>query len=548
LAGGHLTAEALGALAAADDVFYLTADPASETALLARRPDARSLADCYAPGRRRERSYAAMLRRIAAPLARGRTVCAAFYGHPGVFAWAPHEAIARARAQGHEARMLPSVSAEDCLFADLELDPAALGWQSFEASDFLLRPRRCDPASALVLWQIGAVGVADYRRRELWSRGGLRALARRLLETYPADHEVVLYEAAQYAVCAPRVERRPLGSLGAAPASVITTLLVPPAARPALDRAELRALGWKRAAPTRSVRASPRVAPARLGRLSIVGLGYGAGAQVTLETRALLADASRVHYLVSDAATAAWLRTVRADAASLADAYRDREPGSAASARMVRRLLGALAGGHDVCAAFSGHPALYLHTAHAALRAARRRGFEAQFYPAVSCEDCLFADLGLDPASHGRLLYEATDFVMRPRAVDPTALLVLLQVGALGESAFRRDGSGRRRGLARLHRRLAAHFPPDQELVLYRSARLPWLEPERRPLTLAELPSSRPAVDATLVVVPRARAALAPDAVRELGVSRPRGPSARRSARSAGSRGSDPRPDSRGSR
>ncbi|MGH7336556.1 MAG: SAM-dependent methyltransferase, partial [Myxococcota bacterium] len=202
LAGGHLTSETLGALTAADDVLYLTADPASEAALLARRPDARSLADCYAPGRRRERSYEEMLRRIAAPLTHGRTVCAAFYGHPGVFAWAPHEAVARARALGHEARMLPSVSAEDCLVADLELDPAALGWQSFEASDFLLRPRRIDTHSALVLWQIGAIGVDDYRREALWSREGLWVLESDLRASYPAAHEVVLYEAAQYAVCA----------------------------------------------------------------------------------------------------------------------------------------------------------------------------------------------------------------------------------------------------------------------------------------------------------------------------------------------------------
>ena len=82
---------------------------------------------------------------------------AAFYGHPGVFVRPSHEAIARARAEGHQARMLPAVSAEDCLFADLGVDPATHGCASFDATTFLARPRPVDSSAGLVLWQVAAV-------------------------------------------------------------------------------------------------------------------------------------------------------------------------------------------------------------------------------------------------------------------------------------------------------------------------------------------------------------------------------------------------------
>ena len=39
--------------------------------------------------------------------------------HPGVYVAPSHETVLRARAEGYPARMLPGISSEDCLFADL---------------------------------------------------------------------------------------------------------------------------------------------------------------------------------------------------------------------------------------------------------------------------------------------------------------------------------------------------------------------------------------------------------------------------------------------
>ena len=103
-----------------------------------------------------------MAEAILEPVRAGKRVCAAFYGHPGVFVLPSHEAIARARAEGFDATMLPGVSAEDCLVADLGVDPARNGLQSYEAGDFLRRRPAIEPTTALVLWQIGVVGARTH--------------------------------------------------------------------------------------------------------------------------------------------------------------------------------------------------------------------------------------------------------------------------------------------------------------------------------------------------------------------------------------------------
>lgn len=240
---GQVTLEAESAIRGAEKLFYLVSDGLTRQWLQEQNPTGEDLYDSYAPGKDRSVTYSEMVERILAPVREGKWVCAAFYGHPGVFATPPHAAIRIARAEGHRARMLPGISAEDCLFADLGLDPGNHGCQSFEATDFLLRQRRFDPASLLVLWQVGAIGVRDYRTEKLWSRRGLEVLASRLLETYAPDHEVVLYEASPYPVCEPLMQRMPLASLSAAPATVRTTLCIPPAETRASDPAMLEALG-----------------------------------------------------------------------------------------------------------------------------------------------------------------------------------------------------------------------------------------------------------------------------------------------------------------
>ena len=204
-------------------------------------PRSRSLHDLYAPGKRRRDTYAQMVDAILAPVRTGSDVCVAFYGHPGVFVQPGHEAVRLARAEGLRARMLPGISALDCLVADLGIDPGATGLQSYEATDFVVHRRRADTAATLVLWQIGVVGERGYALEPSPDR--LAALVEHLERWYRPGHEVIVYEASPYPVVAePIVQRLPLRALPESAVPLLSTLVVPPVRKPRRYRAAIARL------------------------------------------------------------------------------------------------------------------------------------------------------------------------------------------------------------------------------------------------------------------------------------------------------------------
>ncbi len=237
----HTTVEALWCMQRAERLFYLVTNSAAEAWVRGLNPTAASLQDCYADGKPRFESYEEMVGRLLAAVRAGHGVCAAFYGHPGVFVWPGHEAIRRARAEGYPARMLPGLSTEDCLFADLGVDPGEAGCQSFEATDFLALRRRFDPCSSLVLWQVGALGEPSVRDGMTCRPDRLRLLTTTLRRHYPADHPVVVYKASQFSICDAVIARTTLSGLPRRKVPAMATLYLPP--RPP-RRPDPRVLRW----------------------------------------------------------------------------------------------------------------------------------------------------------------------------------------------------------------------------------------------------------------------------------------------------------------
>ncbi len=252
---GHLTQEASQAIQIADRVFYAVTNPLMARMILRLNPGAEDLRPLYGKGKPREKTYAEMVAALLKPVRQGKRVCAAFYGHPGVFVISGHEAIRQARAAGHQAEMLPGISAEDCLFADLNVDPARDGCATFEATDLLLSHRTWDATSALVIWQISVIGEMAYPTSD--GRKNLPVLIERLREVYPASHLVTVYEASSLPGFASSVHRCPLGRLARAPLTHFSTLYVPPLPGRRYDRALLQRLGMM---PRKKASSSGRIA------------------------------------------------------------------------------------------------------------------------------------------------------------------------------------------------------------------------------------------------------------------------------------------------
>ena len=238
----HLTLGAKAWIEQADKVLFALADPVTAKWLKELNPTAEALPYNKNNQRRRD-TYREMTERMLSEVRKGLNVCAVFYGHPGVFADPAHAAIKQAREEGFQGQMLPGISAEDCLFADLDVDPGKNGCQSFEATDFLSQRRKFDPTSVLILWQIALVGNLGFYEQGGHVQG-LKILAEVLEKDYGADHEVVVYEAAvYYPVCSPVIDRIPLSKLPEAKLTEVSTLYVPPKAMASVDRSMMARLG-----------------------------------------------------------------------------------------------------------------------------------------------------------------------------------------------------------------------------------------------------------------------------------------------------------------
>ena len=160
---GQMTIKAKSQIENADIVFAAVPSKATMQWLQSLNDNVVTLSDLYGEGKSRVNTYRQMTDRIVAAVRDGKDVCAAFYGHPGVFVTPSHRAVAQLKAEGYDAYMEPGVSAEDCLIADLGIDPGKTGCQAFETSQYLFYKHKLDPSCLIILWQIGLAGEHSLR-------------------------------------------------------------------------------------------------------------------------------------------------------------------------------------------------------------------------------------------------------------------------------------------------------------------------------------------------------------------------------------------------
>ena len=227
--GSHLSPLARSHIEQSDVVFAALSDAIVELWLEQMHPDVRSLQPYYGKGdKSRAITYREWVEVMMAEVRAGKKVCAVFYGHPGIFAWSPHEVIKVARAEGFHAHMEPGISAEDCLYADLGIDPGRYGCQHYEASQLLFYETPINTGACLVLWQVGLVGDRSMKR---FATGPeyRQVLVDVLSQDYPLDHELIIYRGATLPIEQPRIRRVLLRDLPATDVGADETVVMPPA-------------------------------------------------------------------------------------------------------------------------------------------------------------------------------------------------------------------------------------------------------------------------------------------------------------------------------
>lgn len=241
---GQLTTIAKNHIKQADIVYAAVPNEPGIAFIRSLNANTHTLTDLYQLGKSRLKTYQEMIDRILVAVEAGNKVCAAFYGHPGVFVDPTHKAMTYLKDKGYSVKMEPGISAEDCLFADLGIDPAAYGCQSYEATQFLFRRYTLDPYMTQIIWQIFTAG--DHRlvsSHDIKNSHALSLLVDKLLEYYPASHQAIIYEARISPLFNARIETVSINKIASAKFTGISTLVIPSLGLPQYDNEVLNSLG-----------------------------------------------------------------------------------------------------------------------------------------------------------------------------------------------------------------------------------------------------------------------------------------------------------------
>lgn len=228
----HITKEFVSALRSADNTLYLVNEPLLEEWIQRESNSSENLRDIYYSFSSRYESYRNITEKILSELKIHREVFVVFYGHPTLLAKSTVDAANKAKRDfSCEVVVLPGISSQDCLFADLLINPGDYGCCSVEATNFLSNGVSILPSMHVIIWQPGLLGQLGHEKN-------MHANARdekyfqfksKLLDYYPESHEVVLYEASLFPNIAPRIERVKLSTIdGGCPLNDMTTLYIPP--------------------------------------------------------------------------------------------------------------------------------------------------------------------------------------------------------------------------------------------------------------------------------------------------------------------------------
>ncbi len=238
----HLTIEAKAHIEQADKVLYLVNNPMMKEWIQKANANTENLDIIYKQHPLRQDCYNAITHYILESMNNNQNVCVVLYGHPTVFSEPALNATILAKSKGYDTQILPGISAEDCLFADLMIDPARSGCQSFEATDFLLYKRSFSPESHLILWQPNIIGEIEHPVAHD-NQKGILLLFEYLRTKYDLEHETIIYEAAQLPMFKAQITKFPLKDLPKATLPKVCLLYLPPLCKSNIDYATLEYLG-----------------------------------------------------------------------------------------------------------------------------------------------------------------------------------------------------------------------------------------------------------------------------------------------------------------
>lgn len=222
----HLSYESQLYIKKADIVLFLLNEPILENYIKENSKKSYDLSEIYYSTEDRQDCYKKIVDYILNLLGDYQNVCAIFYGHP-IFCVNPAQSlIEKAKSKDVNIISCPAISSIDCMFSDLNIDPAEYGMQIYMAQDIINRKISVTTQSYLALLQIGFINDNGHVHKT--KNQQLSILKDYLYGFYPESHKCFIYEATLYANKKSITNSITLKDLSNDKLSSLSTLLIPP--------------------------------------------------------------------------------------------------------------------------------------------------------------------------------------------------------------------------------------------------------------------------------------------------------------------------------
>ncbi|MCP4864590.1 MAG: hypothetical protein GY897_11595 [Alteromonas sp.] len=239
------------------------------------------------------------------------------------------------------------------------------------------------------------------------------------------------------------------------------------------------------------------------GSLVCVGPGMILGAHMTERCKNHIQQADVV-FTSCHPVIEKWLATFNPRTHSLQYLYADNKDRRNTYRQMQEVMLEEVRNNQKVVGVFYGHPGVFAQVPHRAIQQAIEEGYQAWMEPGISADACLYADMGIDPGAYGCQQFEASQFMFYQRQLDPSAYVILWQLGHAGDLSLtpRLTGAPERQVLVDM---LFKYYAPSHEVAIYESPFLPTQQPRIIWQPLDELPEADISLISTLVIPPGRR-------------------------------------------
>jgi len=165
--------------------------------------------------------------------------------------------------------------------------------------------------------------------------------------------------------------------------------------------------------------------------LALVGTGIKTVSHLTEEAKGYICNCDKVLYLVNEPLLEIYIKKLAKLSETLETVYFKSELREKVYNNIAKKIHKELEKFDSICVVIYGHPCFFSTPGLLAL-SYLENSIKTVVCPAISAQDCLYADLRFDPASGGMQTFDATEYLLYDKLIDTSSHIVIYQISMVG--------------------------------------------------------------------------------------------------------------------